>query len=119
MLQDTDRKFGVVQTIAGYVHGDILIEGRADHAGATPMDMRCDSAVVGGQDDRRARATCPRGRSATVGTVGEIEVEPGLINAIPGRTRISLDVRGPDDGLVHGVVRTSPRSRRRPRPTAG
>jgi hydantoinase/carbamoylase family amidase len=43
------------------------------------------------------------GRS-TVGTVGEIEVEPGAINVIPGRTRISLDVRGPDDAAVHGVI---------------
>jgi acetylornithine deacetylase/succinyl-diaminopimelate desuccinylase-like protein len=39
-----------------------------------------------------------------VGTVGEVEVSPGLINAIPGRTRISLDVRGPEDDLVHQVV---------------
>jgi len=36
--------------------------------------------------------------------VGEIEVSPGLINAIPGRTRISLDVRGRDDEAVHRVV---------------
>src|SRR6185437_15593927 len=46
VLQDTERRIGVVKAIAGYVHGDIRIEGRADHAGATPMDMRCDSAVV-------------------------------------------------------------------------
>lgn len=105
VLQDTGKRFGVVNTIAGYVHGDIFIEGRADHAGATPMDMRCDTAVVAAKSiielERLARAA----GSATVGTVGEIEVEPGLINAIPGRTRISLDIRGPVDEIVHGVVR--------------
>lgn len=105
VLQDTDRKFGVVKTIAGYVHGDILVEGRADHAGATPMDMRCDSAVAAAKTIVELERLAREAGSATVGTVGEIEVEPGLINAIPGRTRISLDVRGPDDGLVHGVVR--------------
>jgi hydantoinase/carbamoylase family amidase len=105
VLQDTGRRIGVVTAIAGYVHGDIRIEGRADHAGATPMDMRCDSAVVAAETivelERLARAA----GSSTVGTVGEIEVSPGLINAIPGRTRISLDIRGPDDDAVHGVVR--------------
>ena len=105
VLQDTGRRLGVVNAIAGYVHGDITITGRADHAGATPMDMRRDSAVVAGEAiielERLARAA----RSGTVGTVGEIEVSPGLINAIPGRTRISLDVRGPDDDAVHQVVR--------------
>jgi allantoate deiminase len=104
VLQDTGRRLGVVNAIAGYVHGDITIHGRADHAGATPMDMRCDGAVVAAESiielERLARAA----GSGTVGTVGEIEVSPGLINAIPGRARISLDVRGPDDELVHGVV---------------
>jgi hydantoinase/carbamoylase family amidase len=105
VLQDTGRRLGIVNAIAGYVHGDIVVEGRADHAGATPMDMRSDSALVAAQTivelEQRARAA----GSGTVGTVGEIEVSPGLINAIPGRTRISVDVRGPDDAAVHGVVR--------------
>ena len=104
VLQDTARRIGIVETIAGYVHGDISIVGRADHAGATPMDMRCDSAVIAAESivelERLARAA----GSGTVGTVGEIEVSPGLINAIPGRTRISLDVRGPDDAAVHRVI---------------
>jgi hydantoinase/carbamoylase family amidase len=104
VLQDTGKRLGVVRAIAGYVHGDIAVEGRADHAGATPMDMRCDSAVVAAQAivelERLARAA----GSGTVGTVGEIEVAPDLINAIPGRTRISVDVRGPDDDAVHRVV---------------
>jgi allantoate deiminase len=105
VLQDTGRRLGVVNAIAGYAHGDITIEGRADHAGATPMDMRRDSGLVAAEAiielERLARAA----GSGTVGTVGEIEVAPGLINAIPGRTRISLDVRGPDDEAVHGVIR--------------
>ncbi len=104
VLQDSGRRLGIVDAIAGYVHGDIIVEGRSDHAGATPMEIRCDSAVVAAQVivelERLVRAT----GSGTVGTVGEIEVHPGLINAIPGRTRISLDVRGPDDPAVHGVV---------------
>jgi len=41
----------------------------------------------------------------TVGTVGEIEVEPGIINVIASRVRFSLDVRGPDEDAFHGVVR--------------
>lgn len=105
MLQDTRRRFGVVNTIAGYVHGDISIEGRADHAGATPMDMRCDSALVAAKTIIELERLAREAGSATVGTVGEIEVAPGLINAIAGRTRISLDIRGPVDELVHGVVR--------------
>jgi hydantoinase/carbamoylase family amidase len=105
VLQDTGKRLGVVRAIAGYVHGDIVIEGRADHAGATPMNMRADSAVVAAQTILELERLAREAGEGTVGTVGEIEVSPCLINAIPGRTRISLDIRGPEDDLVHGVVR--------------
>jgi allantoate deiminase len=104
VLQDNRYRLGVVRAIAGYVHGDIVIEGRADHAGATPMGMRRDSAVAAAQTILELERLADAAGSSTVGTVGEIEVHPGLINAIPGRTRISLDVRGPDDAAVRGVV---------------
>jgi hydantoinase/carbamoylase family amidase len=104
VLQDTGKRLGLVSAIAGYVHGDIVVDGRADHAGATPMDMRCDSAVVAARTILELERLARDAGSGTVGTVGEIEVTPSLINAIPGRTRISLDVRGPDDDAVRGVV---------------
>ena len=40
-----------------------------------------------------------------MGTVGELEVHPGLINAIPERIRFSLDVRGVDEDAFQGVAR--------------
>jgi hydantoinase/carbamoylase family amidase len=105
VLQDTGRRVGVVKAIAGYVHGDITVQGRADHAGATPMDMRRDSAVAAAEAIIELERLAGLAASGTVGTVGEIEVSPGLINAIPGRTRFSLDVRGPEDDAVHQVIR--------------
>jgi len=103
-LQDEGLALGIVETIAGYVHADVEIRGRADHAGGTPMDARVDALAVAGEVvlelERRAREA----GNATVGTVGELAVEPGLINAIPGGVRLSLDVRGPDGDAVRGVV---------------
>ena len=103
-LQDTGHRIGIVSTIAGYVHGDITIEGRADHAGATPMPARMDSAVIAGMTivelERLARAAAP----GTVATVGEIEVAPGVINVVPGQTRLSLDIRGPDKAAIADVL---------------
>jgi hydantoinase/carbamoylase family amidase len=104
VLQDSGGRLGIVQAIAGYVHGDLVIDGRADHAGATPMDGRLDSAVVAAHAIAELERLALAAGDRTVGTVGEIEVRPGLINAIPGRTRISLDVRGTNDAAVRGVV---------------
>ena len=47
VLQDTGNRIGIVTAIAGYVHGDVVIHGRGDHAGATPMDFRLDPTTHG------------------------------------------------------------------------
>jgi allantoate deiminase len=105
VLQDTGNRIGIVNAIAGYVHGDVVVHGRADHAGATPMDFRLDPGPVLAESvlelERLARAA----GKGTVGTVGEIEVHPSLINAIPERIRFSLDVRGIDEDSFRGVAR--------------
>ena len=100
VLQDTGNRIGVVHAIAGYVHGDVTVHGRGDHAGATPMDLRLDPTTVLAESVLELERLAREAGQGTVGTVGEIEVEPGLINAIASGVRFSLDVRGPvDDAL--------------------
>jgi hydantoinase/carbamoylase family amidase len=105
VLQDTGNRIGLVTAIAGYVHADVVVHGRGDHAGATPMDFRLDPTLPLAETivelERLARAA----GQGTVGTVGEIEVDPGLINAIAAGVRFSLDIRGPVDDAYRGVAR--------------
>ena len=105
VLQDTGNRLGVVTAIAGYVHADVTVHGRGDHAGATPMGFRLDPGLPLAEAilelERLARAA----GNGTVGTVGEIEVHPSLINAIPERIRFSLDIRGIDQEAYGGVAR--------------
>ena len=105
VLQDTGNRIGLVTAIAGYVHADVVVHGRGDHAGATPMDLRLDPTLPMAETivelERLGRAA----GEGTVGTVGEIEVDPGIINAIAARSRFSLDIRGPVDDLYRGVAR--------------
>ena len=105
VLQDTGNRIGIVTAIAGYVHADVTVHGRGDHAGATPMDFRLDPGLPVAESilelERLARAA----GNNTVGTVGEIEVHPSLINVIPERIRFSLDIRGVDEESYGGVAR--------------
>jgi allantoate deiminase len=104
-LQDSGRRLGLVSGIAGLVQGDLVIHGRADHAGATPMNARIDPGPVAAECllelERLARAA----GAGTVATVGEIEVQPGQISSIPESIRLSLDVRSVDAAAMSGVVR--------------
>jgi hydantoinase/carbamoylase family amidase len=105
VLQDTGNRIGIVTAIAGYVHGDVVVHGRGDHAGATPMDFRLDPTLPLAETIVELERLAREAGKGTVGTVGEIEVEPGIINAIASRVRFSLDVRGPDDDAYRGVAR--------------
>jgi hydantoinase/carbamoylase family amidase len=105
VLQDTGNRIGIVTAIAGYVHADVAIHGRGDHAGATPMDFRLDPTVPMAETILELERLAREAGKGTVGTVGEIEVEPGIINAIASRVRFSLDVRGPDDETYRHVAR--------------
>ena len=105
VLQDTGSRLGVVNAIAGYVHADITVDGRADHAGATPMDFRLDPGVVAAECIGKLERLAQAAGKGTVGTVGEIDFSPGIINVVPGQARFSLDIRGPDEDAFNGVAR--------------
>ena len=105
VLQDTGNRIGVVTAIAGYVHADITVRGRADHAGATPMDFRLDPGLVAAETILELERLARSAGKGTVGTVGEIAFEPGLINVVPSQAKFSLDIRGVDEGSFRGVAR--------------
>lgn len=105
VLQDTGNRIGVVGAIAGYVHADVTVRGRSDHAGATPMDFRQDAGIIAARCMIELERLARDAGNGTVGTVGEIELRPGLINAVPGECRFSLDIRGVDEDGFRRVAR--------------
>jgi allantoate deiminase len=105
VLQDTGNRIGLVTAIAGYVHADVVVHGRGDHAGATPMDLRLDPTLPLAETIVELERLATAAGRGTVGTVGEIEVDPGIINAVAAEARFSLDIRGPVDGAYRGVAR--------------
>ena len=106
-LADAGAPLGVVRGIVGYVRGEVLFEGRAGHAGTTPMDRRTDALCAAAEFVLRARDVA-RAIPDVVATVGRVEVEPGGSNVIPARVRVSIDARAPDaerlDRLVSGLA---------------
>ena len=104
VLQDTGNRIGLVTAIAGYVHADVVVHGRGDHAGATPMDLRLDPTLPLAETIVELERLATAAGEGTVGTVGEIEVDPGIINAVAAQVRFSLDIRGPVDDAYRGVA---------------
>src|SRR5262249_6563057 len=86
-LARADAPPGIVTAIAGQARGTMVFEGRADHAGTTPMDAREDALVAAAAFVLRVRAVA---RPGTFATVGCLEVEPGAANVVPARVTASV-----------------------------
>jgi acetylornithine deacetylase/succinyl-diaminopimelate desuccinylase-like protein len=86
----------VVTAIVGYRRAERVIVGRAGHAGTSPMEARDDALVAAAEEILRIRDVA-RSIEGAVATVGRLEVEPGGINVVPGRVRLTIDARAPDE----------------------
>ena len=84
---------GVVEGIVGIKWWDVTVDGKANHAGTTPMDQRQDALLAAARCVIAVNETVNGEPGRQVGTVGKIAAEPGAHNVIPGRVRTSLGIR--------------------------
>jgi hydantoinase/carbamoylase family amidase len=103
VLAAAEHALGCVTAIVGMVGGEVVIEGRASHAGTTPMSHRTD-AVVAAAHVITALTRAASGFPDAVATVGAIEAEPGASNVIAAQTILSVDLRAPDDAGLDALV---------------
>ncbi len=100
VLAERKAEIGVVTAIVGIRRHEVTVEGRADHAGTTPMSLRRD-ALVGAASFIRAVDELARLRPAEgpylVATIGRLSVQPNAINAVPGSVRMILEARSTDE----------------------
>ena len=104
-LLRADVPLGVVTGIVGYVRGRRTFTGTPGHAGTTPMAARDDALVEAAQWLLGARDVA-RAIEGAVATVGQVTVEPGGANVIPGHVVISVDARAPDAERLDRLVAT-------------
>lgn len=96
VLQNEQLDVGVVTAIAGITRIEIVVDGRADHAGTTPMSARKDALTtaawiaLGVEELGKALAA---GDTHFAATVGEFEMTPNAANVVPARVRMLIDAR--------------------------
>lgn len=103
LLLERDLPVGIVTSIAGNHRYLVELTGVASHAGTTPMDMRHDAAAAAAEIVLAVERRCSEA-PGLVGTVGQLEVPNGTINVIPGRCRLSIDIRAPEDAPRDAAV---------------
>ncbi|TCR90822.1 Zn-dependent hydrolase [Rhizobium sp. BK376] len=96
ILEAEHKDVGIVTAIAGITRVEITVEGRADHAGTTPMDRRADALVAASQlvlDIREAAIGLTKTPGHFAATVGEFRIEPNAANVVPSKVVMLIDGR--------------------------
>jgi allantoate deiminase len=96
VLEARGLPVGVVSAIAGQSRYHLIFTGEAAHAGTTPMDHRKD-ALVAAAVFVQAVEGYAASQEGLVATVGQLTVQPGAANVVPGEVALSLDVRHAND----------------------
>jgi N-carbamoyl-L-amino-acid hydrolase len=94
VLERAGLSCSAVSGCAGVERFVLAFEGRASHAGTTPMDARRDAGLAAAS---AALAVEQVARDAGgVGTTGALELDPGIVTAVAGTAALSVDLRHDD-----------------------
>ncbi len=96
VLERLGRGICTVTGTVGIERERITFIGQAAHAGTMPMEMRRDSFRAASRFALALAGVAERFDG--VATVGHVQCWPGVVTAVPGETRITMDMRHIDEG---------------------
>lgn len=96
VLEQMNRGLGVVTAICGIERWTVTLTGKTRHAGTSPMSLRYDAFAGAAEIALEIEKQCSA-KEQMVGVVGQINVFPNVVNAIPGRVEFSVELRAASD----------------------
>jgi beta-ureidopropionase / N-carbamoyl-L-amino-acid hydrolase len=101
VLEQTERRIGIVTAIVGIYAYRLTFSGIQNHAGTTPMPIRKDAGVAMMRLYNEVMETFPTlAGPRSVWTVGKLSVEPGAPAIIPGKAEMILQFRDSDKAVL-------------------
>jgi N-carbamoyl-L-amino-acid hydrolase len=101
ILRAKGTEIGVVTGVQAISWQAVTITGKSGHAGATPMALRADAGVAASKINLKLREMIASGQYGEMrATVGAYTPHPGLVNIVPGKVDMTVDLRNPADELM-------------------
>ena len=116
VLESMQKSAGVVLGTFGLERNMVRFVGQAAHSGSTPIPMRRDAFLAAAATALECREIARRHSQPGAGvvcTVGVVNVEPGIVTAVPGVAEISIDQRALDASVLAAMVREAQEASRR------
>src|SRR4029453_9295384 len=107
VLESMGKPTGVVLGTFGVERHMLRFTGQAAHSGSTPIVMRRDAFLAAAETALACREVARRHSKPGAGvvcTVGIVNVEPGIVTAVPGVCEIALDQRALEPEVLAGML---------------
>ena len=102
-LTSAGASIGIVTSIVGIGSFSLRFDGRADHAGTTPLDARRDAGRGAAALIVAANEIVERDFPTCVINFGELTLAPGAYNIVPESADLAVEFRAPDDDLMRAL----------------
>lgn len=106
VLEAADAALGIVTGICGIERNTVTFTGDTGHAGTVPMDSRRD-ALVAASDFISAIHDAAMKIPDLRATVGALSLHPNVVNAIPSKVELTLEIRALDDTVRDKFARSA------------
>lgn len=97
-------ELGLVDCIVGIQRYMVTVNGRADHAGTTPMDMRMDAVDAATKVISKIPDWAREKADGTVATTGYINTIPGGMNIVAEKCEFTVDIRSKSNDNINDIA---------------
>ncbi|MCP3027227.1 M20 family metallo-hydrolase [Halobacillus sp. A5] len=102
-IEDNQADLGIVRGVACPIRLQVKAVGMANHTGTTPMNRRFDAfaaiAPLVAFVEEQASLLNREQDIPLVATVSTVQLEPNVMNVIPGEVTLGIDIRSVNDSL--------------------
>lgn len=103
VMEAEGLEIGAVENLQGISWQEFIVTGQSNHAGTTPMRLRRDAGYCAAAIAVFVRELAQRFGGSQVATVGVIDLHPNLINVIPARATLTVDLRNTDEATLQSA----------------
>ena len=96
ILETEGIDIGIVTHGQGLKWLEFKLNGKEQHTGTTPMNVRKDASLAMSEIILAVNNIANQNQPNALGSVGHIEVSPNSRNVIAGETLFTVDIRSPD-----------------------
>ena len=105
-LHQSGLPIGVVTGITGRAVFSVAVQGKANHAGTTPMADRHDALAAASHLVLAAQSLATDAEICRVATVGNLQVRPNAVNVVPGEVSLGVEFRDVDINALSAAEAT-------------